>query len=131
MVWMNQETVPQPISQELLNVSMSPDTLLLAGHSDLSCNDANIVTKDSLISYSFDVVSTSVLPGTSHSNKKPSSADKIGDMAILIDPYGSSSYFTDGRYNKMDYKVEQGSVVGTDGEEYEAYQVYPASSEPS
>jgi hypothetical protein len=62
-----------------------------------------------------------VLPGTSHSNKDPSDQDKIGDLSILIDPYGGSTYFTDGRYNKMDFQVEQGKVIGTNLEKYDAY----------
>ena len=73
---------------------------------DLSCDDANIPSKDSLISYSFETLATKVLPGTSHSNKNPNDQDKIGDLTIMIEPYGGKTYFTDGRYNKMDFRVE-------------------------
>ena len=45
----------------------------------------------------------------------------------MIDPYGSKTYFTDGRYNKIGYKVEMGKVKSTNGEEYDAYLVNPAS----
>lgn len=49
----------------------------------------------------------------------------------MIEPYGGKTYFTDGRYNKMDYEVNQGFINGTNGDQFVGYEVWPASIQPS
>ena len=78
-------------------------------------------------SFQFSVTQTKILPGKATEKTVSTSipdTDKIGNLG-LVALYYQNGYYTDGRYNHNNYKVEQGLVKnGSTGKKYPAYRVF-------
>ena len=104
-----------------------PLTALLALLAVLAPGQAQ--TLPDLITYTFTVLESKTLPGTSTTPGPPcngtlAAADKLQNLALAANFYQNSCY-TDGRYNHNNYPVDRGTVAPSGGAgPLAAYRIY-------